>query len=62
MKSTVSADDILETAKSKPRPIQVPSIVAGYMADLIIHMAQYKKHKVSNPSGFSSPSDKKDVD
>ena len=62
MKSKVSADDILETAKSKQRPIQIPSIVAGYMADLIIHMAKYKKHKVSNPSCLANPSGKKDVD
>lgn len=46
MKSTVSPDDIVETANSIPRPIQVSSVVAGYMADLIIHMANYKKNKI----------------
>ena len=45
-KSIKSADYILENAKSKPRPIGVPSVVAGYMADLIIHMAKYKKDKI----------------
>jgi hypothetical protein len=46
MKSTKSAEDIIETANSKPRPIKIPSMVAGFMADLIIHMAEYKKHKI----------------
>lgn len=48
MQSTKCADDILETANSKARPIEVPSVVAGYMADLIIHMAKYKKSKLNN--------------
>ena len=46
MNSTKSADDIIETANSKPRPIKIPSMVAGFMADLIIHMAEYKKNKI----------------
>ena len=51
MKSSVSAFDILETAKSKPRPIEIPSVVAGYMADLIINVAKNKSKKIRKPNG-----------
>lgn len=47
-KSTKSAEDILETANSMPRPIEIPSVIAGYIADLIINMAKYKKNKIIN--------------
>jgi len=41
-KSFVSADTILETANSIPRPIMIPSVAVGYIADLIINMAKNK--------------------
>jgi len=44
MNSKQSADTILETANSVPRPVVMPSAAVGYIADLIINMA---KHKVS---------------
>ena len=50
MKSTKSAEDIIETANSKPRPIKIPSMVAGYMADLIIQMAKNKSTALVNNS------------
>ena len=43
-RSFVSADTILETANSVPRPIALPSAAVGYVADLIISTA---KHKVT---------------
>lgn len=34
--SSVSPDDIKESSHAKSRPIEIPNVVAGYMADLII--------------------------
>jgi hypothetical protein len=42
MSSKQSADTILETANSIPRPINMPSAAVGYIADLIINMAKQK--------------------
>jgi hypothetical protein len=44
-KSYASADDIKESENSIPRPINIPSAVVGYIADLIIAKA---KEKVKN--------------
>jgi len=41
-RSFVSADTILETANSVPRPIGLPSAAVGYVADLIISLAKEK--------------------
>jgi hypothetical protein len=41
-RSFVSADTILETANSVPRPIALPSAAVGYVADLIINIAKQK--------------------
>ena len=41
-KSFVSADIILETGNSVPRPILLPSAAVGYIADLIINVAKQK--------------------
>ena len=42
MKSNVSAEEILERANSVPRPIKIPNVVVGYIADLIIKLAKEK--------------------
>jgi hypothetical protein len=45
MKSDISAEDILERANSVSRPVKVPNVVVGYIADLIIKLAKQKIKK-----------------
>ena len=60
-RSFVSADTILETANSVPRPIALPSAAVGYVADLIINIAKQKvtiagtlEHTRIDPSNTAS--------
>ena len=53
-KSYVTADDILETPNSVPRPIKLPSAVVGYMADLISSLAKEKVEKLRSSSASVS--------
>jgi len=63
-RSFVSADTILETANSVPRPITLPSAAVGYVADLIISIAKQKvtvagtleRTRIDQSSTASSPS------
>lgn len=47
-KSYASPDEILETKHSQPRPISMPSSVIGYLADLIINIAEFKVKKIND--------------
>ena len=41
-KSYTSADDILDSAKSIPRPLELPSVTIGFIGDLIIKILDSK--------------------
>jgi len=41
-KSYISPDDILESAKSIPRPLELPSVTVGVIGDLIIKILDSK--------------------
>jgi hypothetical protein len=41
-KSYTSADDIIDSAKSIPRPLELPSVTIGFMGDLIIKILDSK--------------------
>ena len=63
MKSTKTNEEILEEAKSIPRPILIPSAVVGYFADLIIEVAKIKAEAVkvsTSKSKSTSTSTSKD--
>ena len=51
------ADDILNDAKSIPRPIKIPPVVIGYFGDLIKNMAHIKV----NDSVLEHSSSRKDT-
>jgi hypothetical protein len=44
-KSYTSADDILDSAKSIPRPLELPSVTIGFIGDLIIKILDSKIKK-----------------
>ena len=51
-KSYVSAEDILNSANSIARPVEVPNAIVGYIADLIIVVAKAKVKKVTKSQNY----------